>query len=51
MTATKFHAVKTYMHAKVRLIFDPPANSVLVETIKQIAAEYEWRLNLEAESQ
>lgn len=36
--------VKTYIHLKVKLIFDPPPSSVAVESIKQMIAEHEWRI-------
>lgn len=38
--------VKSYMFLKVRMLFDPPASSVVMEAMKQMAAEYEWRLNV-----
>ena len=41
--------VKTYVANKVRLIFDPPANSFTIEAIKSVIAEFEWRLNSNAE--
>lgn len=44
-----FEAVKTYMHLKVKLIFDPPLSSAVMESIKQMISELVWRLNLEAE--
>lgn len=44
-------AVKSYMYAKVRLMFDPPASSILKDSLKSIVDEFEWRLNIEAESQ
>jgi hypothetical protein len=37
--------VKTYIVAKVRLGFDPPANSFGIDALKAQIAEYEWRLN------
>lgn len=43
-------AVKTYIHLKVKLLFDPPLNSAVIEAIKQSIAELEWRLNINAES-
>lgn len=43
-------AVKTYVYAKVRLIFDPPASSAHIEALKEIAKEFEWRLNFDAET-
>ena len=45
-----YEAVKSYMGAKVRLMFDPPTVSVHMECLKQIISELEWRLNLEHES-
>lgn len=46
----KFDAVKTYIYLKVKLIFDPPLNSSILEANKQTISELEWRLNVEAES-
>lgn len=45
----KWHAVKTYMYAKVRLIFDPPQNSSHIKCLEQTVAEFEWRLKHESE--
>lgn len=45
-----FEAVKTYMYLKVRLMFDPPTSSALIESINRQISELEWRLNIEAES-
>lgn len=38
--------VKTYMYMKVRLIFDPPSNSAVLTAMKELVAEFEWRLNV-----
>lgn len=46
----KWHAVKTYIYAKVRLIFDPPQNSAHIKCFENTIAEFEWRLNFEAET-
>ena len=43
---TQLQAVKTYIYMKVRLIFDPPASSVVMDSIKQTISELEWRLNV-----
>lgn len=43
-------AIKTYIYLKVRLAFDPPQNSFLVDSIKEQIKEYEWTLNVQAES-
>ncbi len=46
----KLKAVQTYIYLKVKLVFDPPLNSAILEANKQTLNELEWRLNLEAES-
>lgn len=38
--------VKTYMYLKVRLLFDPPLNSSVLESTKQLISEFEFRLNI-----
>lgn len=43
-------ATKSYMGDKVRLRFDPPTSSALLEALKSNIAEFEWRLNIEGES-
>lgn len=43
-------AVKSYMHLKVKLLFDPPLGSAVMEATKQMINELEWRLNVQAES-
>lgn len=44
-----FEAVKSYVFLKVKLIFDPPLSSSVLESMKQLANEFEWRLNWSAE--
>ena len=44
--ATNLDAVKSYMHLKVKLLFDPPLNSAVMEAMKQQINELEWRLNV-----
>jgi len=47
---SKMTAVKTYIYIKCRLIFDPPSSSFVVEALKDQLKEYEFRLNINAES-
>lgn len=47
---TKVEAVKSYIYLKVKLLFDPPLSSAVMESIKQMISELEWRLNVAAES-
>jgi hypothetical protein len=42
--------VKSYMHARVKLLFDPPVSSTHVETLNRVINEFEWRLNSRAET-
>ena len=42
-------AIKTYVYLKVKVVFDPPLNSIVMEAHKQMIAEYEWRLNIQKE--
>ena len=42
----KIEAVKSYMYLKVKLLFDPPLSSSVVESIKNQINELEWRLNI-----
>lgn len=45
-----YEMVKTYIYLKVKIVFDPPLNSSILESMKQVINEYEWRLNVQAES-
>lgn len=38
--------VKTYVFLKVRILFDPPATSYLIQAANDQIKEYEWRLNV-----
>lgn len=38
--------VKSYIYIKVRLLFDPPTSSFLLDSLQKQANEYEWRLNV-----
>lgn len=41
--------VQTYVFNKVRLVFDPPTNSFVVDVIERQNKEFEWRLNIQSE--
>ena len=47
--STKYEAIKSYIYFKVRLAFDPPTSSFVLDSIKQQIAELEWRLNMQSE--
>lgn len=46
----KLGPAKSYVYLKVKLLFDPPASSATMESFKQLASEFEWRLNVAVES-
>lgn len=42
--------VKSYIYLKVRLLFDPPTTSAVMESMNRMISELEFRLNVSAES-
>ena len=48
--AKKLESVKTYIYLKVKLAFDPPLSSAVIESMNRLINELEWRLNVAAES-
>ena len=42
-------AVKSYIHLKVKLLFDPPMSTAVTESINRLISELEFRLNAETE--
>jgi len=44
-TDARLNSVKTYVYMKVRLIFDPPTTSYMIEAMNKQVSELEWRLN------
>lgn len=46
----KLDMVKSYIHMKVKLLFDPPLSSAVIESINRMISEMEWRLNVAVES-
>ena len=49
MSDETLEAVKSYMFLQVRLLFDPPTNAALLNAMKEMVKEYEWRLNVEVD--
>jgi len=43
---SNLEAVKSYMHHKVKLLFDPPPGSAAMDAANRIISELEWRLNV-----
>ena len=46
---TLIETVKSYIYMKVRMIFDPPASSVVADAFNSRIHELEFRLNAQAE--
>ena len=42
--------VKSYMYLKVKLLFDPPSSSAVIESMNRMINEFEWRLNVAADN-
>lgn len=38
--------IRTYIYLRVRLLFDPPASSAAIESIKETIRELEFRINV-----
>lgn len=41
--------IKQYVFLKVRLVFDPPSSSFVMESMNKMIDELEWRIHIEAE--
>lgn len=42
----RLNIVKSYIAKKVRLAFDPPTNSFLVDNLKKLCEEESWRITV-----
>lgn len=47
----KLAFVRSYIYLKVRLLFDPPSSSAVIESINKQIEELEWRIFTEADLQ
>jgi len=45
----RLNSVKTFVYLRVRLVFDPPGTSYLIESLRKQAEELAWRLNVARE--
>ena len=41
--------IKSYVYMKVKLLFDPPLNSAVIESTNRIISELEWRIQVAAD--
>ena len=44
--SSKLRMVQSYMYLRIRLIFDPPSSSFVLDAIKEQIKEYEFRMNV-----
>ena len=47
--AKNIDMAKTFVYMKVKMAFDPPANSSVLNAYNEACKEYEWRLNIETD--
>lgn len=50
-TDPRYNSVKSFVYLKVRLLFDPPANSFGIAAIEKMIEEETWRINVQREFQ
>lgn len=43
-------SIRGYVYARVKIVFDPPANSFVMDAFKNKIAEFEWRGNVDVET-
>lgn len=48
-TEKNLSMIKSYIYLKVRILFDPPTSSVLMESMNRSISELEWRIFLEGD--
>lgn len=49
-TTINLEGIKTVIYLKTKLLFDPPTNITVIESIKKTITELEWRLSLAVET-
>lgn len=49
-TYPNLETVRSYIYLKVKLLFDPPLSSAVIESINRVIGELEWRINATAEA-
>ena len=48
---SKWELIKSYTYMKVKLLFDPPINSSVIESMNRIISELEWRILISGEEE
>ena len=47
----RLNSAKTYVFLRVRLVFDPPSTSFVINALTEQMKELEWRLNVQREGE
>lgn len=47
---SKIECVKSYVHHRVKLLFDPPLGSAVIDSMERTIKELEWRLMVAVDS-
>lgn len=50
MVGEEIETVKSYVCVKTKLLFDPPTSSFVLASYQDLAKEFEWRCNVDAET-
>ena len=50
MKGDQIETVKSYVYMKVKLLFDPPSSSFVLNSYQELIKEFEWRCNVDAET-
>jgi hypothetical protein len=45
---SRLEFIKSYIYMKVKLLFDPPLSSSVIESMNRIISELEWRIQVAA---
>lgn len=46
VTDKRMNSVKSYLYLRVRLLFDPPSTSFVIDSMERQISQIEWRLNV-----
>lgn len=49
ITDQRLNMVKSYMYAKVQMLFDPPTSGIVTGSRQELIKEMEWRLNVQVD--
>jgi len=44
--SSKLEFIKSYIYMKVKLLFDPPLSSAVIESTNRMTSELEWRIQV-----